>query len=175
MKLPLVIKRILAYFIDCILIFSFFYFTQVTIFSSLREEIGINELWFRNGINTEVYVLITVSIPAWLYFSWFDSNLSRGTLGKRICRLSLTGLNFHRVPFAKNLLRTILKLLPWELGHIANNIPVPLMYDENPEFRFAFIVSGIILTIYIITLFLSKGKFVLYDKFLKTMVDKIKS
>ena len=66
--------------------------------------------------------------------------------------------------------RTMLKLLPWEIAHIANNIPVPLMYDENPGMRYGFILCGVLMSVYIISAFATKGKQVVYDTIMKSTV-----
>lgn len=165
-KMNLLTKRILAYIIDCLVVYSLFALTQLTIFSTYRSALG--DSWFHNGYNTEIYTLITVSIPALIYFAFFDS-LTRGTIGKRLLKIRVRDNASGTLPsIFKTLLRTVCKLLPWEIAHLANNLPVPLYYANELELRPGLLISLILLVVYLVVVVKTKGKQTLYDKLLNT-------
>jgi uncharacterized RDD family membrane protein YckC len=60
---------------------------------------------------------LTLTLPVALYFAIAEASARQGTVGKLATRLKVTGLGGERLGFARSLLRTGLKLLPWELAH----------------------------------------------------------
>lgn len=149
---PGVFRRGAAYLADCVCVFALFVVTQLIVFTPLRKLLGIDDTWFRNGLHTQLYTLATISVPVWLYFSLFESSRASATPGKRLLRMRVecnrTGT---RIGFPRALARTIVKLLPWEAAHLANNLPEPMWYAEDPAFRIGFAVSGVLLVIYVLT------------------------
>jgi uncharacterized RDD family membrane protein YckC len=84
------LERTIAYFIDCIIAFAVvMLIIQWAVLSHVREFVGITDAWFQNSINMQLYVLITISIPVWIYFAYFDSVKSKGTFGKRVFKLGV--------------------------------------------------------------------------------------
>lgn len=66
------------------------------------------------------YVLLTVSwLPFNLYFSLLESSRWQATLGKRRLGLRVTDMGGNRLSFGRAVVRTTLKFLPWELGHVS--------------------------------------------------------
>ncbi|MEM8484806.1 MAG: RDD family protein [Bacteroidota bacterium] len=140
------LKRGLAYGADCFIAFAFFVLTQLLILVPLREFIGIPATWFHDGVHTEMYTLVTVSLPVWLYFILFEKAASGTTPGKKLLGLRVrTVAGLKRISTKQAVLRNAVKLLPWELAHLANNLPVPLMYAEAPDFRWGFVACGILM------------------------------
>ena len=81
-----IVRRTLAYLIDCTISFSVVMLLfQWALLSNIRGSLGLTDEWFMNGLNVELYVLLTISLPVWLYFIIMDSKKSRGTFGKRWC------------------------------------------------------------------------------------------
>lgn len=68
---------------------------------------------------TWVTLLLNFSLPTWLCFTAFDASRGGATLGKRLLRLRVVTSGGERLSFARALGRTALKLLPWELVHVA--------------------------------------------------------
>lgn len=64
-------------------------------------------------------LLWNFSIPAWLYFILCDSLAGGATLGKRPFRLKVVGADKQALSLPQALLRTAVKLLPWELVHLS--------------------------------------------------------
>jgi hypothetical protein len=167
----LFVRRGLAYFVDCLVAFIFFVATQTTIFKLLRDALHIDAGWFKNGIHTELYTLSTISLPIWLYFASFDSSRFKGTLGKLLLRLEVTKNN-KRLDFRTAFFRAILKLLPWETAHMANNLPTPLWYVDKPGFRLGwFLVSYLLIVAYADSILVDGNGQSVYDRLLMTRVD----
>lgn len=82
-------------------------------------------------------------LPAWLALSlleWLPGNASPG---KRVLRLHLVGPQPGRRPsFARLLLRTAIKLLPWHIGALALCLPEPWNPREPLELARLLLVLG---------------------------------
>ena len=87
------LKRAVAYFTDCMICYSLVMLViQLALLSNIREPLGITDEWFTNSINLQLYVSLTISLPVWAYFSYLDSNRSKGTFGKRMMKLAVYDL-----------------------------------------------------------------------------------
>ncbi len=168
-----IVPRGLAYLIDCGCAFFLFAITQLLIFWPARSWFGITNEWFRSGINTELYTITTISIPVWLYFSLLESSRWKATLGKRLLGLQVHDQNLlSRVGVRRSLLRTVVKLLPWETAHLVNNLPEPIWYLEQPSFRIGFALSGILMGIYIAVICFNTRRQGIHDLLAGTVVQK---
>lgn len=164
-------KRIIAYFLDCLICYSLvMLIIQWALLSNLREMIGLTNDWFENSLNLQVYVLLTISLPVWFYFTYFDSKKSSGTIGKRIMKLTVTNIQKDRIGLKKSFLRTVLKLAPWEIAHIGVIFPTPLYFSQNPDIRLVTIIGIILLGIYMISIIIGSNGQSVYDKLLGTRV-----
>ncbi|MEQ9064876.1 MAG: RDD family protein [Vicingaceae bacterium] len=168
------IDMTLAFFIDCFIAFTVvMLIIQWSILSHLRDSIGITDIWFQNSINMQLYVLTSISIPVWMYFAYFDSEKSKGTFGKRIFKLEVRDNKNQKISFGKSLLRTISKLLPWEIAHIGVIFPTPIYYENEPAVRILSYVGLLLFTIYVISIWTDSRKQTIYDKVIGTVVSKI--
>ena len=165
------VRRGVAYLIDCGCAFLIFVITQYCLFLPLRLAIGITPEWFKSGMNTELYTLFTISIPVWLYFAISESSAWRASLGKKIVGLEIVDLsNSSRVSFLRCLIRIVIKLLPWELAHLGNNLPEPIWYVEDPGFRICFVISGVLFALYLIVPLLNTNRLGIHDMMVETRV-----
>lgn len=165
-------KRTLAYLIDCFIAFgTVMLIIQWSILNNIRGYIGITDTWFQNSINMQLYVLTTISIPVWIYFTYFDSEKSKGTFGKRIFKLQVTNNKNQKISIGKAFLRTILKLLPWEIAHIGVIWPTPLYYENEPVVRILSYVGLLLFTIYVISIWTNPKKRTVYDRIIGTTVS----
>ncbi len=165
------LRRTFAYLIDSLLAFVGFALTQWLIFVPLRTALGVTEAHFHNGWFTEAYTLLTASLPIWLYFILTERSSWQATLGKRILGLqTVDSASGNQIGFWQAALRTLIKLLPWELAHLANNLPVPIWYTPNPGFRLGFALVPILITVYILLIFFTPKKQTLHDLVAKTRV-----
>ncbi len=168
------LKRVISYLIDCLIAFAaIMLIVQWAILSHVRGSIGITDDWFTSSFNMYLYVLTTISLPVWLYFTYFDSKQSKGTLGKRIFKLSVQEEKYRtRISVSKSFVRAVLKLLPWEIAHLGVIFPTPLYYEEEPEIRLLSYIGLVLLTIYVASIFLSSTKQTIYDRLLGTIVSE---
>jgi uncharacterized RDD family membrane protein YckC len=111
LKSPLA-RRILAYMIDCALLLLILASVGGAVLFSLR-------LSFQTPQEVYVAILLNFSIPVWIYFIYADCSIRGATIGKKLFHLQTVAANGQQLPFWQALLRTAIKLMPWELIHIA--------------------------------------------------------
>jgi uncharacterized RDD family membrane protein YckC len=164
-KLAYVIRRVGAYLLDIVIAFGFFASTQYLIFAPLRDRLGSQ--WMTSGILLEVYVLLTISLPVWLYFSITESSRWQASIGKRILGLLVTDTDGDRIGFGSGFLRTVIKLLPWEIAHLIANLPTSMWInpqtgavDINTEISayrvWLFTIVYVLLAVYLVAIFLTE-------------------
>ncbi len=121
------------------------------------------------GPQIEFFVLLTVSLPIWLYFSVSESTIGQ-TLGKRWLSLRVTRETGGRPHFGQALLRTVIKLLPWELTHLTLLLPTPIWSDPQPGFRWGFVAVYALLGLYAACIALTPRRQGLHDLLAGTFV-----
>lgn len=140
----MLLRRAAGYFVDATISFLVAMLLQLAVWVPLREALGIGTDWFYSGWNTELYTLLTISLPVWAYFIYFQTG-GRSTLGMKLVKLQVCDLRSNQtLSIYQAFLRTLVLLLPWELAHITNNLPKPLWYDPQPEFRAGFVLVGLL-------------------------------
>jgi uncharacterized RDD family membrane protein YckC len=111
--LRLISRRVLAYLLDIVLLFL------------VLAPVGalIQWLFMENFPQTgpEIWrtLLWNFSLPVWIYFTINESSAHGGTVGKRMPGLRVTGTEGAKLSLGWGLLRTAVKLLPWELVHLS--------------------------------------------------------
>lgn len=143
---------------------------QWGILSHVRGLIGITDEWFHNSWNMELYVLISISMPIWFYFTYFDSHKSKGSFGKRILKLSVVDLQGDRIHWRTSFGRTLLKLLPWEVTHIGAIFPTPIYFEDNPELRILSIIGLLLLMVYAGSILQNRHQRSIHDRLMGTRV-----
>jgi uncharacterized RDD family membrane protein YckC len=174
MRYASITRRSIAYLIDSLLVFVVFVVVaQRFLFVPVRQLVLGSDDWFRSGWNTELYTLLTISLPTWLYFTLSETSSWQGTIGKRLLRLrTLDAMGGERVPLGRAFLRTLLKLAPWEIAHLTNNLPVPMWYDPDPGFRIGFVVVPVLAVIYLIVASVTQHKQGPHDLAARTVVSQ---
>ncbi len=149
----MLIKRSVAYLVDSIVAFAIFAATQLALFGPLRHALGISDdEFFRSGWNTELYTLLTISSLVLLYFALPEKSRWQATPGKRLLGLKTAG----QLGWGSAAARAAVKLLPWELAHVANNFPSPVWYSDDPGFRWMFIAPQVLLVAYVVTVLVDR-------------------
>jgi uncharacterized RDD family membrane protein YckC len=97
-----------------------------------------------SGARFEGYLLATVSLPAALYLALTEGSGRQATIGKRLLGLRVATVDGGRVGVGRALLRAAVKFLPFEVGHLAFALPVPL-WRAPGEFRAGFLVVWLLL------------------------------
>ncbi|NNE26512.1 MAG: RDD family protein [Saprospiraceae bacterium] len=163
--------RTFAYLTDCLIAFTaIMLIFQWGILSHIWPLIGITDSWFESSVNMQLYVLVTISIPVWIYFAYFDSEKSKGTIGKRLFKLSVEDVDGQRITFGRSMGRTLLKLLPWEMAHVGVIFPAPLYFMDEPEVRMLSYIAIFLFITYVLSILVDKRNQSLYDKWLGTFV-----
>ncbi len=167
-----IFRRLVAYIIDILVVFLLLVsLLQLAVFVPLRSMVIGSADWFRSGWHTEAYTWLTISLPVWLYFILFESSSWKATPGKRLMRLqTVDSTSGGRINFLRSLLRTVIKLLPWELAHFTNNIPVPMWYDPNPTFRIGFAIVPLLVLVYLVVASLTRHRQAPHDLAATTVV-----
>lgn len=161
-----------AYTIDIVCCFGIYLVVQLPLMA-VRPYLGIELTWFESGLNTELYTLATISFPVWLYFALMESSRWQATIGKLCVGLKVSDrFENGRMRFGPAMVRTIIKLLPWELIHIGVNLPVPLMFVEEPGFRIAFLFAGLLMPAYVLMIAMNKNRRGPHDLFSGSTVYK---
>ena len=164
-----ILRRILAYAVDVALLFVAFPLILGGVIGLLFYlTVGFD--WLQSGFLFWVYVFSTVSLPVWLYYSLLESSSRQATFGMRIFRVQVADTNGKRISFGRALLRTVVKLLPFELNHLVLFLPTPIWGDPNPGFRFGFVVVNALMILYIATAFLTRRKQSVHDLIAGTIV-----
>ncbi len=111
-SLRLTIRRVAAYGIDVLVLAAFLLPLAFGIAALLgTEDITGPGVWVRQ--------LLTISAPAWAYFILTDGLGGGRSIGKRALGLATRRLDGASPGWGEAIVRTALKLLPWELVHVA--------------------------------------------------------
>jgi uncharacterized RDD family membrane protein YckC len=163
----LIVRRVIAYLIDILLLYGTVILIAQSLIAITLSPIGPAS----SGIQIELYVLITISLPVWLYFIFSESSKYQATFGKRLMKLKVVNSMGNRISFARALMRTCLKLLPtWELIHMSVLIPKPLIYEKNPGIPVLLIAAYVFMILYFVVLAFSHGKRSVHDLIVRTEV-----
>ena len=110
--LRLTALRLAAYVLDVVALAAVLLPLSFVIGSVVGTDLSSGpEVWLRS--------LLTISVPAWLYFILTDHLGAGRSLGKRALGLQTRTLDGGTPDLRAAVLRTALKLAPWELVHLA--------------------------------------------------------
>jgi uncharacterized RDD family membrane protein YckC len=165
----MIIKRILAYCIDylVIMIYAIVLFSIVFITHKILDK-PLEQL---DPITGNVISFFTLTLPAFLYFFFYESSSKKATLGKQWLKIKVEN-NSKRNIF----IRVLFKIIPWEIAHFALHWSVFYTNQgmEVPIWNWIItIVPNVIIVIYFVTVVLSKGKSSVYDKIAKTSIEPV--
>lgn len=143
MPVPAVGRRLLAYIIDVALLAVLVQIGHLALSALVLE--GERPDWLTSGWQIWLFVLSTVSLPVYLYFAVLESGPHQATLGKRLLRIRVGRAGGGRVGFGQAMVRTVVKLLPWEVAHATMLLPVPI-FDAGADaaMRPGFMVSTLL-------------------------------
>lgn len=164
------LRRCLAFAID-MLIFSV-YLGLLFILSTLGLRQGLEEIHpalFHNPVSFDLFAFLVVVLPLGLYFILLEFTY-QGTLGKKLMNLEVVNDNGMPISFKQSLIRTTVKLLPWQTAHTA--VFQILLGPESKQMLFLglSIFAQAMVIIYFLTMVFSKEHQSVYDKIAKTYV-----
>lgn len=123
-------RRAAAYALDVLICAVAIQFGQWAIllgWGDPRELLDGGAQWF-------AYMWLSVSAPVYAYFVLCESSARGATIGKRTLGLEVSDVYGARIGVGRALLRTFIKLLPWDLAHFALCFPAP-PWDGGPDFE----------------------------------------
>lgn len=164
----MVLKRILAYFIDCV--FIFLYAVLLFVVNYYIHQAFDISMELSHPVYEHVISFFALTLPAFLYFFILESNSKRkGSLGKQFLNLKI--INNSR----KNIfIRVFFKLLPWEIAHVG--IHWTTYYDNLGAVTPLWVwivnfVPYILILTYLLGVIRSKGFSGFYDRLATTKVE----
>jgi uncharacterized RDD family membrane protein YckC len=155
-------RRLAAHFIDTALFYTFVWGTQFTLLHNV-----VQMSW--SGLQFELYLLTTVTLPVVLYYALSECSPWQATLGKRLMGLQVTGTAGERLPFGRALLRAALRFLPFEIGHMSFALPTPIWVAPQ-EFRIGSAIVWVALGVYVAAALLTARKQSIHDLAAGTVV-----
>jgi uncharacterized RDD family membrane protein YckC len=115
-------RRVAAAFVDAFLLALFVQALHWSLWFLAGRRVGDDEsaaVWYG-------HMAATVTLPCFLYYVAGDASRGGATFGKRLFGIRVAHVYGARISFARATVRTLFKLLPWELAHIALCFPVPV-------------------------------------------------
>ena len=164
--MKLSIKRLLAYWIDFVILAVVLVSLQGLLYFT-TSGYPFNDL--KEGYEIEIWVLLSMSLPVWLYFIGCELYFQQ-TIGKRMLKLRVTKMDGSRINLHQVLIRTFVRLLPWELTHLIILVPEPWWGIEQPSNLYLIYIPNLLMLLYIVVLIATKGKMGVHDFIVKTRV-----
>jgi len=162
----LILRRSTAYILDIILLFL------VLAPTAFLVE-AIFDIQPQTRSQVWVAAVMSFSIPAWAYFLVSDLSHKGATVGKRIMKVRVVSTTSDDLNFGRALIRTAVKLLPWETAHIfgfalADSISESVLVT-------GLVVSNLLVLVYLVVLFMNSGKKSMDDFPARTEVELSKA
>jgi uncharacterized RDD family membrane protein YckC len=160
-------RRLAAYLVDILLLSAAVVVTQFGL-EALTGGLPMHLL--ATGPRIEAWVWLSVSLPTYLYFALSESSVRQATPGKRLLGLHVTNMVGKRIGFGQALLRTIVKLIPWEMTHLSLFLPTPILADGQGGFLPGLITANVLIVVYLAVVVITAGKRGVHDLVASTMV-----
>lgn len=166
----LTLKRILAFIIDYFIIITYaglLFLSVWTIFSVLDKPIPT-----LGPVVGNILGLVTMTIPTFIYFYVFEIGKKQGTIGKQLVNLKVTAKSSSDI-----FKRLIMKLLPWEIGHVGVHwfIYYESMATQVPIWLWTInIIPQVMVVGYFVSMLLTKGTQTIYDQLAGTQIESYK-
>lgn len=160
-------RRLLAFVIDLCVLFLGLLLLQVLLLPlSAVWSTQIHDTWA-----PYLWLVLTVSVPSWVYFILLDLWPPHATIGNALMGLQVESTSDRPIVTTRALRRTAIKMLPWEIFLASIMLPQPLwIATDLVQPRTSFYVAAVLAIIYIVIFFLSGGTRGLHDLLSKTRV-----
>jgi len=138
---------------------------------ALYLALGDARQYLDGGAQWFAYMWCTVSAPVYVYFTWMESSQRQATLGKHAFGVKVCNVYGARIGVGRALLRTAVKLAPWDLAHAVLCFPAP-PWDGGPDVelrRGVFAVYALV-GIYLATTLMTRQKQSVHDLAAGTLV-----
>ncbi len=164
--MTLALKRLLAYWLDFMILAICLAGIQWIIYILTA---GFPFSILDTGIEIELWVLLTVSVPVWSYFILCEL-FTEQTIGKRILKLAVTNEEGNKITLKQAFSRTFIRLLPWELTHLIILVPEPWWNMQEPTNSYLIYIPNLMIILYLVILFATRGVKGPHDYISKTRV-----
>jgi uncharacterized RDD family membrane protein YckC len=172
-------QRLRAFLLDYLLIAAYLVLLVILSvglgFGPLR---GVFTALFADPNRSEASAFLLLVLPVLLYFALCEHSSWQATWGKRKLGLRVTDLSGDRLSLPRSLVRSLLKLAPWELTHACLwRIPGWPLAPSSPT---PIIIAGLVLVwvlvgAYLVSLLVSKKHQALYDWIAGAVVVRVPS
>ena len=163
----LALKRLLAYWIDFTMLAAALVAIQWLV-NFAASGFPFSE--FDKGIEIELWVLATMSLPVWSYFIVMELRHGQ-TYGKKWLNLCVTNRQGDPIQFGQALARTAVRLLPWEMTHAIILVPEPWWSVDTPAHPGWIYLPNGLMIVYLVILFSTKGSRTCHDLVAGTKVN----
>lgn len=160
-------RRIAAFLLDYLIISAYLILLVLVGFGlGFGPLRGVFEVMFADPNSSEISAFLLLVLPVLLYFALFECSSRQATWGKQRMRLRVTSTSGARLSLPRSLVRSLLKLIPWELTHACLwRIPG---WPTDPATPSPIITAGLVLVwiligAYLISMFVGKKHRALYD------------
>ena len=110
------LRRLSAFGVDYLLIVA--YGAAIGLVSGVAARRGVPvERGFEDPVTAQAVAFLALTLPVGLYFAICEASAWQGTIGKRMAGLRVVNATGRRLSVPRSLVRTGLKLVPWELSH----------------------------------------------------------
>ena len=161
-------RRVGAYMLDILLLFVVLgpLGFAVQQFTGLVPETG-PEIWRA--------LLLNFSLPVWLYFMICESSARGTTIGKLLVGLRVEVVHASKPLWPCILLRTAIKLAPWELVHIASFGLAPADGSFTMLQASLLTLAWLLMVMYLFRVWRSRGRLAPHDRIAGTQVVAIEN
>jgi uncharacterized RDD family membrane protein YckC len=163
----ILVRRLVAYLADILLLFAAILVTQ---FGLEALTGGLPMRLLTTGPRLEGWVWLSVSLPTYLYFVLSESSVRQATPGKRLLGLRVADMAGRRIGFGQALVRTLVKLIPWEVTHLSLFLPTPIFLDQQGGFLPGLIAANVLIVAYLAVVVITAGQRGIHDLAAGTMV-----
>jgi uncharacterized RDD family membrane protein YckC len=162
----LALRRLAAYWLDFVVLAAVLVGLQLVLYK-IGSGFPFDAL--ETGAAIELWVLATMSLPVWSYFILGERRWGR-TIGKRWLRLSVIGSRGGAPTLKQAFLRTLVRLVPWEMTHFIVLVPDPWWQAEQPGNMPWILLPNGLIVLYAAMLFITKGTRGVHDLLAGTRV-----
>lgn len=167
---PPVLKRLAAYACDCAILAAVLMPVHFLAMGAIME--GARPEWSKSGPLLWLFVLATYSLPVWFYFIWMESKPAGQTIAKRWFGIQVVTRHGGPVPRKAIILRTAVKLLPWEILHATLMLPVPAFDAAHEDLvtRPGMTIQFFLVASWLVTVLVTQGNRAVHDFLAGTFV-----
>lgn len=161
-------KRLVAFLFDYLLVLGYVVVLGGVNYGLILSGRGLDRLFPSSASPAvkDAIAFVTLVLPVGLYFALQESSPRQSTWGKRKAGLRVVNANGGRLTRRQALLRTAVKLLPWQIAHtsIYRVEGWPLAPVQPPPLVIGgFVLVYVLVGIYVLSMLLSKRHRTLYD------------